>query len=63
MIRKNPIKVLYISNDGALNPLGQSQILHYLRRLGKYGLRITLLSFEKRERLQALNKKASLRRT
>lgn len=42
----NP-RVLYISYDGALEPLGQSQILPYLRRLASLGAAITLISFEK----------------
>ena len=41
-------RVLYLSYDGALEPLGQSQILPYLRRLAARGAAITLLTFEKR---------------
>ena len=40
--------VLYISYDGMLEPLGQSQVLAYLERLVA-GHRIYLLSFEKAE--------------
>lgn len=40
--------VLYISYDGMLEPLGQSQVLAYLERLAP-GRRIHLLSFEKAE--------------
>ncbi|HJN42756.1 MAG TPA: glycosyltransferase family 4 protein [Vicinamibacterales bacterium] len=40
--------VLYVSYDGMLEPLGQSQVLPYLRELAARGARITLLSFEKR---------------
>jgi len=40
-------RVLYISYNGMLDPLGQSQVLPYLRALGERGLRFTLLSFEK----------------
>lgn len=40
--------VLYISYDGMLEPLGQSQVLAYLERLAG-GRRIHLVSFEKRE--------------
>ena len=40
--------VLYISYDGMLEPLGQSQVLSYLRRLS-VGRRIFLISFEKAE--------------
>lgn len=38
--------VLYISYDGMLEPLGQSQVLAYLKRLA-VGERIHLISFEK----------------
>src|SRR3954454_4294416 len=38
--------VLYISYDGMLEPLGQSQVLAYLERLAP-GRRIHLISFEK----------------
>lgn len=40
--------VLYVSYDGMLEPLGQSQVLGYLRRLAR-GRRIHLISFEKAE--------------
>lgn len=39
--------VLYLSYDGALEPLGQSQVLPYLRGLAARGVAITLVSFEK----------------
>jgi len=38
--------ILYISYDGMLEPLGQSQVLAYLERLSE-GRRIHLISFEK----------------
>jgi glycosyltransferase involved in cell wall biosynthesis len=38
--------ILYISYDGMLEPLGQSQVLAYLKRLAA-GRRIHLISFEK----------------
>ena len=38
--------ILYISYDGMLEPLGQSQVLAYLKRLAN-GRRIHLISFEK----------------
>lgn len=41
-------RVLYLSYDGALEPLGQSQVLPYLRGLMSRGVAITLISFEKR---------------
>ena len=40
-------RVLYISYNGMLDPLGQSQVLPYLRELSKRGVCFTLLSFEK----------------
>lgn len=40
-------RVLYISYNGMLDPLGQSQVLPYLRELSKRGVRFTLLSFER----------------
>ncbi|MGZ3737110.1 MAG: glycosyltransferase, partial [Bdellovibrionota bacterium] len=39
--------VLYLSHDGMLEPLGESQVLAYLERLAAGGFRITLISFEK----------------
>lgn len=45
-------KILYISYDGLTDPLGQSQILPYLAALTKEGYLFTILSFEKRDRLQ-----------
>ena len=40
-------RVLFISYNGMLDPLGQSQVLPYLRELAKVGVRFTLLSFER----------------
>jgi glycosyltransferase involved in cell wall biosynthesis len=40
-------RVLYISYNGMLDPLGQSQVLSYLRELSKLGVQFTLLSFER----------------
>src|SRR5260370_34914308 len=39
--------VLYISYNGMLDSLGQSQVLPYLRELSKLGVQFTLLSFER----------------
>lgn len=41
------IRVLYISYDGMTDPLGQSQVLPYLRGLSSLGFSISLLSCEK----------------
>jgi len=40
-------RVLLISYNGMLDPLGQTQVLPYLRELAKKGVRFTLLSFER----------------
>jgi glycosyltransferase involved in cell wall biosynthesis len=47
-------KILYISYDGMTDPLGQSQVLPYLKGLSKDGYQFTLLSFEKKERYSEL---------
>lgn len=39
-------RVLYISYNGMLDPLGQSQVIPYLKELSRAGVRFTLLSFE-----------------
>ncbi|MES2119083.1 MAG: glycosyltransferase [Pseudomonadota bacterium] len=41
-------RILYISYDGMLEPLGQSQVVAYLEKLAP-GRKIHLISFEKRE--------------
>ena len=38
---------LYITYDGLLDPLGQSQILPYIKSLNKKGYKFIILSFEK----------------
>jgi glycosyltransferase involved in cell wall biosynthesis len=43
----NDRRVLYISYNGMLDPLGQSQVIPYLRELSSEGVRFTLLSFER----------------
>lgn len=40
-------RVLYISYNGMLDPLGQSQVIPYLKELSRAGVQITLLSFER----------------
>lgn len=40
-------RVLFISYNGMLDPLGQSQVIPYLRELAKRGVSFTLLSFER----------------
>lgn len=46
-------RVLYISYNGMLDPLGQSQVLPYLRELAARGIRFTLLSFERAKAFEA----------
>ncbi|HVS81089.1 MAG TPA: glycosyltransferase [Pyrinomonadaceae bacterium] len=40
-------RVLYISYNGMLDPLGQSQVIPYLKELSRAGVQFTLLSFER----------------
>jgi glycosyltransferase involved in cell wall biosynthesis len=40
-------RVLYISYNGMLDPLGQSQVIPYLKELSRAGIEFTLLSFER----------------
>jgi glycosyltransferase involved in cell wall biosynthesis len=40
-------RALFISYNGMLDPLGQSQVIPYLRELAKRGMSFTLLSFER----------------
>jgi len=40
-------RVLFISYNGMLDPLGQTQVLPYLKQLSKRGVRFTVLSFER----------------
>jgi len=44
------IKVLYLSYDGMTDPLGQSQVLPYIKGLTRKGCNIHLISFEKSDR-------------
>lgn len=41
--------ILYLSYDGMTDPLGQSQVLPYLKGLCKKGYQLSLISFEKPE--------------
>jgi glycosyltransferase involved in cell wall biosynthesis len=40
-------RVLFVSYNGMLEPLGQTQVIPYVRGLARRGVRFTLLSFEK----------------
>lgn len=44
--------VLYLSYDGMTDPLGQSQVLPYLREIAKSGYTIHLVSYEKQDRFK-----------
>ncbi len=46
--------MLYLSYDGMTDPLGQSQVLPYLKGLSNKGIRFTLISFEKPNRFSEL---------
>ena len=46
-------RVLFISYNGMLEPLGQTQVLPYLRELAQRGVKFTLLSFEKQKAFTA----------
>jgi glycosyltransferase involved in cell wall biosynthesis len=52
--------VLYLSYTGMLEPLGRSQVINYLIKLGP-DYRFTLISFEKPENLKNASEMASLR--
>lgn len=52
--------VLYVTYDGLLEPLGQSQVLRYLERLVKHH-NIVLISFEKPDDWQQLDRREALR--
>ena len=41
------MKVVYVSYDGALDPLGSSQVRPYLEGLAGRGVALSLVSFEK----------------
>jgi len=46
------MKIFYISYDGMTDPLGQSQVIPYLKGLSAKGHQITILSCEKKERFK-----------
>ena len=41
------IRVLYLSYDGMTDPLGQSQVLAYLKPMSEQGVTFDLISFDK----------------
>lgn len=56
-------RVLYLSYDGLLEPLGESQILSYARLLAQKGARYDLVTLEKRELLSDGEKTLRLENT
>ncbi|MDD5072402.1 MAG: glycosyltransferase [Candidatus Omnitrophica bacterium] len=46
-------KILYITYDGLMDPVAQSQVLPYLKGLSNRGFGISVISFEKKERMGA----------
>lgn len=50
MVEGTKINTVFFSYDGMTDPLGQSQVLPYLKGLSMLGFSITLISFEKEER-------------
>ena len=46
------VRVAYLSYDGALDPLGSSQVIPYLEGLSKRGVRFDLITFEKPARMR-----------
>jgi len=46
------MNILYISYDGISDFPAQSQVLPYLRRLSREGMNFTLLSFEKKDKIE-----------
>lgn len=56
------MNVLYLSYDGALDPLGRSQILPYLEGLSKRGHSFDLISFEKPRRFRDVEDRQGVER-
>lgn len=61
MTSAGPTKILYISYDGILEPLGESQVLCYIERLAPER-EITLLSYEKPHSLRDKRRHKELKR-
>jgi glycosyltransferase involved in cell wall biosynthesis len=55
------VKAVYVSYDGALDPLGASQVVPYLEGLAGQGVEITLISFEKAGRWDDREAREALR--
>ena len=55
-----PVRVAYLSYDGALDPLGSTQVVPYLEGLSQRGIHFELITFEKPERLDDPDRVASM---
>lgn len=55
------MRVAYLSYDGALDPLGSTQVVPYLEGLSRRGILFELISFEKPSRLRETDRLASMR--
>jgi glycosyltransferase involved in cell wall biosynthesis len=55
------VSALYVSYDGALEPLGQSQVVPYLRGMARLGAKLTLLSYEKASDLRRAERVRAVR--
>ena len=55
------MRVLYVSYDGALDPLGRSQVVPYLEGLAALGFRHDLVTFEKPGRMVGVEDRAAMR--
>jgi glycosyltransferase involved in cell wall biosynthesis len=56
------LKAVFVSYDGALDPLGASQVLPYVLGLAARGVAFTLLTFEKAERWSQVGARSALGR-
>lgn len=53
-MRQKRVGILYITYDGLCDPLGQSQVIPYVRGLADKGINIVVLSFEKKASLEKI---------
>ena len=54
------MRVAYLSYDGALDPLGSTQVVPYLEGLSRRGVHFDLVTFEKASRLEDVERLASM---